>query len=225
MQDLLDLLRACQQEQMQLSPALQQQIQQADLDFLRQDLPKLLSAMAAGSNRIRDIIVSLRNFSRLDESTRKSVDIHHGLESSLLLLEHQFLPTSGREAIRLMKQYGDCPEIVCYANQLNQVFFSILTNAITALADVPQPQITIRTGCLVPGELMIAISNNGPAIAPDVLPHIFDPFFTTRAIGEGTGMGLAVSYQIIVDQHGGRLECESSETETMFRITLPMDRW
>ncbi|MBE9033445.1 GAF domain-containing protein, partial [filamentous cyanobacterium LEGE 11480] len=183
MQSLLDLVAAYQQEAVLVSPALQQQIQQVDLDFLQQDFPKMLGAMAAGSQRIQDIVASLRNFSRLDESTCKTVNIHHGIDSAVLLLEHQLLATAQREAIVLRKQYGDCPEISCYANQLNQVFFNILTNAIDALVDVPQPQITIRTECTAAQELMISISNNGPIIAPDVLPHIFDPFFTTRPVG------------------------------------------
>ncbi|MDA0866231.1 MAG: ATP-binding protein [Cyanobacteria bacterium] len=206
-----------------------------DLPFMREDLPKLVASMRMGTARIKDIVLSLRNFSRLDESAVKTVNLHDGLDSTLTLLGNRFRAQPGQTAIERVKSYGDLPLVACYAGQLNQVFMSILTNAVDALesqrrsphaapldAGLDPPTITIRTEVTGSDWVRIEISNNGPAIDESVRQRIFDPFFTTKAVGKGQGMGLAISYQIVVEQHGGSLKCLSSAEGTTFRIDLPL---
>ena len=216
---------------------IQEAAQEIDLEFIRTDFPKILSSMRAGSSRIRDIILALRIFSRLDESEIKSVDIHQGLESTLMLLSHRLRANEDRPEITLVKNYGQVPIIECYAGLLNQVFMHILTNALDALDTKVQSnpssaggggdsyQITLSTRVLEDGWLQIAIADNGFGISPDVQHQIFDPFFTTKEIGQGTGMGLSISHQIITERHQGHLECISSPGEgTEFVIQLPLNR-
>lgn len=212
---LLELITAYQLEHPHPSSSLQTKIQAADLEFLKEDVSKMLNSMQAGSHRIRDIVLSLRNFSRLDESSKKSVHLHEGIESTLLILQHRLQANNLFPEIQVIKRYGLIPKINCYASQINQVFMNILNNAIDVFrADcntISQPIIEIKTELVSPGDIVrISIIDNGIGINQRTLSQIFDPFFTTKPVGSGTGLGLAISYQIIVEQHGGKLNCISA---------------
>lgn len=181
-----------------------------DLDFINEDLPQMLGSMKLGAERIRNIIVSLRNFSRLDESERKAVDLHEGIDNTLLLLQHRI-----KNGIKVVKHYDDLPLVECYPSQINQVFMNLLSNAIDALEDAPRSpkQITISTNLIEVDNtkiVRVVIADNGTGIPAEVQAKIFDPFFTTKPVGKGTGLGLAISYQIIVDKHQGHLYIQDS---------------
>jgi two-component system, NtrC family, sensor kinase len=198
-----------------------------DLEFLQEDLTKILNSMNVGTHRIREIVLSLRNFSRLDEAEFKAVDIHEGIDSTLLLLQHRFKATSTRPEILVVRDYGVLPDVECYAGQLNQVFMNLLTNAIDAVEEVKTKgilaQITIRTSVINAHLIEIAIADNGSGIPQSIQTQIFNPFFTTKPIGKGTGMGLAISYQIICEKHSGKLNCLSSIGKgTEFTIQIPI---
>ena len=193
-----------------------------DLDFVREDLPKLLDSMTIGTERIREIVLSLRNFSRLDESAVKTVDLHDGINSTLVILSHRLKANDCDESIAVVKQYGLLPQIDCYPGQLNQVLMNIFVNAIDALAEAEQPQITITTK-LKKDRAIIRIADNGPGIPIEIQPRILDPFFTTKAVGKGTGMGMSISYQIITEKHGGELTFISEVGQgTAFLISIPI---
>ncbi|MDY6802540.1 MAG: ATP-binding protein [Cyanobacteriota bacterium] len=213
------------------APEIQEQIEELDLDFIVEDLPLVLASMKMGSTRIRDIVLSLRNFSRLDESLVKSVDIREGIENSLLILKTRLKAQPKRIEIKVIKEYGEMPLIECYAGQLNQVFMNILSNAIDAIEERQAENksregiIKIKTEVKDGNELAIAISDNAGGISEEVKQKLFDPFFTTKAVGKGTGLGLSISYQIIVEKHGGKLLCNSTPGEgTEFQILLPLKR-
>lgn len=193
--------------------------EEIELDFLRADLPAVIQSMKEGTRRIRDIVLGLRNFSRLDETGLKPVNLNDGIESALLMLQHRL---QGQFPITIRKQYGGFEPIVCHANQINQVLLSLLTNAIDALSlgKVDNPTIAIDTG--VTAEFFtIEIWDNGTGITPEVQTKIFDPFFTTKPVGQGTGLGLATSYQIIT-QHNGQITVDSITGKgTKFLIKLP----
>ena len=204
---------------------IQTHAEEIDLEFLTADFPKILASMQIGTDRIREIVLSLRNFSRLDESDRKTVDIHEGIESTLLILNHRLKLHT--ETIRIQKNYGTFSSIACFPSQLNQVIMNLLSNSIDAL-DMPMlhpPTITITTtASIAQNYLQIRIQDNGSGIPKDVQSRMFDPFYTTKAIGKGTGLGLSISYQIITLKHHGTLVCHSSpECGTTFTITLPID--
>ena len=236
--DLLELIAAYQSEYPEPSPHLQDLAQDIELDFIAADLPKILNSMQMGSDRIRKIVLSLRNFSRLDESEMKPANIHEGIDSTVLILQHRLKAQPNRPEIQVTKKYGNLPEIECYPAQLNQVFMNLLTNAIDALDEAWQqrsPQkkiegsstITISTELQPDSRALISIADNGMGIAPDELSKIFNPFFTTKPIGKGTGLGLSVSYQIAVEKHGGQLWCESvlgRGTEFFIQIPVRQDR-
>jgi len=212
-----------------------------DLAFLREDLPKVVRSMQLGTERIRQIVLSLRNFSRLDESEMKAVDIHEGLDSTLLILQHRLKGNSIQPGIDVLTHYGKLPLIECYAGQLNQVFMNLLSNAIDALEekiglapeesdrkkiDSPSgfnPKITISTQYLDAHTVQIAIEDNGIGIPEAARSRLFDPFFTTKPVGQGTGLGLSISYQIIVEKHQGSLGCNSTPgVGTTFCIQIPI---
>ncbi|MEJ1931939.1 PAS domain S-box protein [Nostoc sp. NIES-2111] len=212
---------------------IQKEIKKSDLDFLIEDLPKLLSSMELGAERIRQIVASLRTFSRLDEAELKVVDIHQGIDSTLMILEHRLKKKSHHPQIEVIKDYGNLPLVECYAGQLNQVFMNILVNAIDALEDSlsqgelthNQPQIRICTQKLIPQQIMIRISDNGLGIPEQIRQRLFDPFFTTKPVGKGTGLGLSISYQIITERHGGSLKCISSPNQgAEFIIKIPIEQ-
>lgn len=227
----LDLYRECHP---QPHPKIQAWMEEVDVDYLQEDLPKLLNSMKMGSDRIRQIVLSLRNFSRLDEAEFKAVDIHEGIESTLLILQHRLKPTSQSGGIEIIKDYGNLPPIECYAVQLNQVFMNILANAIDALEEAKQQHtseqakkrsscITIRTSKIDLDWIQISISDNGMGISEQVKQRIFEPFFTTKPLGKGTGLGMSISYQIVHKNHKGKLECFSTPSQgTEFAIKIPI---
>jgi signal transduction histidine kinase len=228
-QDLLATIAQYQQELPQPSIALQEKVEAIDLEFIQADMPKILQSMQSGSTRIRDLVVSFRNFVRLDEADKKTVDIHQGLDSCLLLIQSRLLPTAVRAAIVVQRDYGDLPPVQCYPKQLNQVFMSLITNAIEALDRQAgdAPFIRITTARQSDG-VMLQITDNGIGIKPEIQAKIFDPFFTTKDVGQGMGLGLTNSYQIIQDIHHGRLEFTRTNVNgvstTTFTIWLPPNR-
>ncbi|BDA70100.1 histidine kinase [Calothrix sp. PCC 7716] len=200
-----------------------------DLEFIKADFLKVLESMIIGSERIREIVVSLRNFSRLDEAEFKLVNIHEGIDSTLLILQHRLQATLKRPEILVFKDYGNLPNIECYASQLNQVFMNILANAIDALEEKTFKKtiakITIRTSVINSNWIEIVIADNGVGIPKSIQTEIFNPFFTTKSVGKGTGMGLAISYQIICEKHNGKLDCFSSIAQgTEFNIKIPIEQ-
>jgi two-component system, NtrC family, sensor kinase len=230
---LLELIQMYQPTVATTDPGIAAFIQKIDLAFLTEDLPKTLSSMQVGTERIREIVSSLRNFSRLDEAEHKVVNIHEGLDSTLMILKHRFKAVGDHSGITIVKDYGEIPLIECYAGQLNQVFMNLISNAIDALeewngtrsaaAKQERPcQIQITTEFTDDDWVTIKISDNGPGILPEVQSRLFDPFFTTKPIGKGTGLGLSISYQIIVEKHGGQLSCISTiDQGASFVIQLP----
>jgi PAS domain S-box-containing protein len=233
-QDLIKLTKQYRQELTQPSEALEELLEDVDLPFLLEDFPKILDSMKTGTQRIREIVLTLRNFSRLDEAEMKDVDIHDGIDSTILILQNKIKSTDIRPDIQLVKQYGDLPKVYCYASQLNQVFMNILANAIDALDTAYpsyiqrgirdyRPAITIGTAQnTAQNTVQITIQDNGPGIPDAVKSRLFDPFFTTKPVGHGTGLGLSISYQIIVDKHQGTLTCDSAPgAGTTFTIDLP----
>ncbi|MBW4612937.1 MAG: MASE1 domain-containing protein [Desmonostoc vinosum HA7617-LM4] len=229
-QNLLGFVKLHQQHDWHHTPEIVTAVKEFDLEFLQEDLPKMLSSMKTGTERIRQIVLSLRNFSRIDEAEFKAVDIHAGIDSTLMILQHRLKATSERPEIEVSKNYGILPLVECYAGQLNQVFMNILVNAIDALEernaikDHPN-QITIRTNVVNATWVEIAIADNGIGIPENLQQRIFDPFFTTKPIGKGTGMGMSISYQIVTENHQGQLKCYSIPHEgTEFIIQIPLQQ-
>ncbi|MGB7249548.1 MAG: ATP-binding protein [Phormidesmis sp.] len=222
-QDLLDLISLFQTTYPTPTAEIAEAIEEIDLAFLAKDIPTMLASMQAGTKRIREIVKSLRLFSRLDEADIKAVNVHAGIDSALMILRSQLEADVDRPAIQVHKLYGDLPLIECYAAQLNQVFVNVLANAVDALSHQAQsPQITIRTK-ITEGFAVIEISDNGIGIPEHISSKIFDPFFTTKPVGKGTGLGLSICYKIIVETHQGRLECMSEEgqsTEVIIKLPL-----
>jgi PAS domain S-box-containing protein len=279
--DLLHLVELYQQNHYPLTPEIEQHIDDIDLDFLKQDLPKILDSMKMGAERIRQIVLSLRNFSRLDEDGAKAVDIHEGMDSSLLLLQNRLKAKPGHPEIQVIRDYGNLPPVVCHAGQMNQVFMNLLTNAIDVLEESFVNSHTLREGVrvasrrevpmslvnkteqrtndqqrslsggfrrseLLPKEtlreqrqmtfpqirirsliqedyVIIRVADNGLGMTKEVRKRIFDPFFTTKPVGKGTGMGLSISYQIVVQKHGGKIKCISAPGEgAEFVVMIPL---
>lgn len=227
-QDMLALLVAYQLAFPKATPEILELADEIDVTFVQEDLPKLLKSMRVGTDRIREIVLSLRTFSRLDEAEVKSVDIHAGLDSTLMILSNRLKATDQRPAIQIQKHYGELSPIECYAGQMNQVFMNLLTNAIDAIdedkrSDREPPQIAITTTLADPETVQIVITDNGPGIAPEVQRNLFDAFFTTKDVGKGTGLGLSIAQQIVVERHGGRLTCRSElNHSTSFLVEIPM---
>ncbi len=234
--DLIDLIELYQSEgQYHNSKAIQEKIDEIDLDFITHDLHRLIESMKVGSSRIRDIVLRLRNFSRLDESDMKAVDIHEGIDNTLMIIQHRFKEHKQRPAINIIKEYADLPKINCHPGQLNQVFMNLLVNAADAFDDKDweavvheqdlknnQPEIRIITEQVDSKYIRIRIIDNGCGIPEEIRQNIFNPFFTTKPVGSGTGLGLSISYQIIVDKHKGKLDCISIVGEgTEFVIEIP----
>ncbi|MEL7328371.1 MAG: ATP-binding protein [Cyanobacteria bacterium J06559_1] len=230
-QDLLTVVRLYQQTYSNPSEEITETLEALDIEYVQEDLPDLLESMKVGAERIRDIVRSLRTFSRLDETGLKSVDIHEGLESALMLLQHRLKATEDSSPIAVIRDYDELPLVNCYAGLLNQAFINVLTNAIEALESrrVENSQnkiagrITVRTTVIDEQWVAIEIEDNGPGVSEAAIAKIYDPFFTTKPVGQGTGMGLAICYQIVVDKHQGKLSCRSAPGDgTTFVIQLPI---
>ncbi|AVH65685.1 ATPase [Nostoc sp. 'Peltigera membranacea cyanobiont' 213] len=244
-QDLLHLLEKYQNFLPVIPPELESELDNIDLEFIIQDLPKLLDSMKVGTDRIVEIVQSLKNFSRHDEAEMKAVNIHDGIDGTLMILHHRLKADARRPAIEIVKDYAKLPLIECYPGQLNQVFMNILANAIDALEEslvishsslasnesqitndkgqMILPSITIRTQVIDREWVVIRIADNGPGMKEEIIRRIYDPFFTTKEVGKGTGLGMAISYQIVVDKHRGMLKCRSHPGEgTEFWIQIPL---
>lgn len=231
---LLNLIDLYQQYYPDAQPEIQTAIEASDLEFLKQDFPKILQSMHVGAERIREIVQSLRNFSRLDEAEFKAVDIHEGLDSTLMILQSRLKKTASRPELQVIKHYGDLPRVECYPGQLNQVFMNILSNAIDALdscdristahpATMNSGTISISTEVTRANWVAIRFADNGSGMTEAVRSRLFDPFFTTKPIGKGTGLGLSISYQIVTEKHHGNLVCHSTlDQGTEFVIEIPV---
>ena len=251
--DLLELVRLYQKHYPTPAPEIQAHAKDVELNFLLEDLPKVLSSMETGAERIRHLVLSLRNFSRRDQSQKQPVDIHEGIESTLLILHNRLKANGERPSIKVIKEYGELPLVECYPSQINQVFMNLLGNAIDALeelnvessnqsSNLPYPSgngnaygeqpaslqaatpwIRIRTEVSSTNHVTVQIADNGSGMTEEVKEQLFDAFFTTKPRGKGTGLGLSISYQIVVEKHGGSLQCESALGKgTQFSIEIPV---
>ncbi|WP_332948312.1 PAS domain S-box protein [Microcoleus sp. ARI1-B5] len=233
---LLDLVTLYEHEYPEPNSKILARIQEIDLDFMAEDLRKVVGSMQVGTERIRQIVLSLRNFSRLDESAMKPVDIHAGIESTLLILQHRLKSHDRRPEIEVIKEFGKLPPVECYASQLNQVFMNILANGIDAIEEryhklsVPEAEtnpgrIGICTGVTAQNTVRVEISDNGTGIPQGIVDRIFNPFFTTKAVGKGTGLGMSIAHSIVVEKHKGKIECISSTgCGTTFAIEIPIGK-
>ncbi|NER39692.1 MAG: HAMP domain-containing histidine kinase [Oscillatoria sp. SIO1A7] len=245
--NLLELIELYREQYPEPSEEIEEFAEEIELEFIEQDLPKTLASMKSGAERIKNIVLSLRTFSHMDESDLKTVEIHQGIDSTLMILQSRLNPTAGHEEIAVVKEYGDLPPVECYAGQLNQVFLNIIANGIDAikqrLSEQPEieketdreqsgilaPEIRIRTEAIPgknpedAGRVAIIIADNGVGIKKENLDRVFNPFFTTKPVGSGTGLGLSISYKIIAEKHGGNLECVSEPGKgTEFIIEIPV---
>ncbi|HAJ60055.1 MAG TPA: hypothetical protein DCP31_12990 [Cyanobacteria bacterium UBA8543] len=232
--DLLRLIELYQQHYPHPVAEIAQQREIIDPDFIVEDFPKLLASMKIGAERIIEIVVSLRNFSRVNEAECKRVNIHEGIDNTLLILQHRLKQQPHRPEIQVIKEYGQLPQVECYPGQLNQVFMNLLNNAIDALDEQNKERsieeittsnytIRIRTRLHDNNSVEIRISDNGLGMPKEVQQKIFNPFFTTKSVGQGTGLGLSISYQIVVEKHSGKLQCISDLGQgTEFVISLPI---
>ena len=224
-EQLLSLINLYQRHYPQPIEEISKELKSIDLNFIAKDFPKLLNSMKIGAQRITEIVLSLRNFSRLDESNSKLADIHEGIDNTLLILQYRLKKHLNIPEIKIIKDYGKLPKIKCYPGQLNQVFMNILCNAIDALEESfirEFGEIRIRTQ-IVESKIIICIGDNGPGMKTEIQSRIFDPFFTTKPPGKGTGLGLSISYQIVVNRHGGEIKCHSVLGQgTEFVIELPI---
>ena len=219
-EELLALVQLYQKQYPNPPIQIKEQAEAIDFDFLAEDLPKSLASMRVGTERIRQLVLSLRNFSRLDEAEIKQIDLHEGIDSTLLILNHRFT-----NKIEVIKQYTNFPAIECYPAQLNQVFMNITSNAIDALLTDTlrlRKQIKIKTQRLNSDWVQVRIQDNGPGIPPEIQKKIFDPFFTTKPVGKGTGLGLSIAYQAIEKHHGSIQVISQLGHGTEFIITLPI---
>lgn len=234
--DLLELVQLYQKQYPDISEEIENKIEDIEFDFILEDLPKILASMKVGADRIRQLVLSLRNFSRLDESEVKAVDIHEGIDSTLLILQHRLKSKPDRPTIEIIKKYGKIPKVECYAAQLNQVFMNIISNAIDELESLSKGSLDTRYLAILiqtqflpaskenPTErVRIMIQDNGHGIPESVKNRVFDPFFTTKPAGKGTGLGLSISYQIVVEKHKGMIECHALPEEgTEFIVEIPV---
>lgn len=234
-QDLLNLLNLYGETFPYPGEEIENEIETMELEFLKKDLPQLISSMKQGTDRIDKITLSLRSFSRADTSSKVAFNIHEGIDSTLMILKHRLKASDKRPEIMVIKEYGELPEIECYPGQLNQVFMNIIANAIDALDEGNQDRsfeelklwpnkITISTGLNEEKTgAIVRIKDNGPGIPEEVRKKIFENLFTTKPVGKGTGLGLSISQSIIVEKHGGKLSCDSRVEEgTEFTIEMPM---
>jgi signal transduction histidine kinase len=235
---LLNLITLYQQEYPNPSKSIQDAIDHIDLDFVMSDLQKLMGSLQTGVDRVRNVILALRSFSRLGESDIKPVDLHEGIDSVLLVLHHRLMGNGDRPVITVEKSYAQLPLVTCYASQINQVFLKLLENAIEALdtkygkhqtdpnatpSTLP-PTIHITTELATPTTVRIRVKDNGIGISDEAQQRLFTPFYTTKPVGQGTGLGLSTSYQIVVERHQGTLTCTSTPNEgSEFTLELPIN--
>ncbi len=223
-QTLLNALAYYHQAAPQLSPERAADLADEDLDFIAEDFPRILHSMRNGTQRIRDIVLALRNFSRLGEAQIKAVDLRDGLESALLMVQHRLHGEKGCPSIQVIREYREIPLVECYPDQLNQVFLNLISNAIDALqaSRTANPVLKIWVSQFQHQGVRVAIADNGPGMTAKVQQQIFNPFFTTKPVGQGTGLGLATSYTIVVNQHGGAITCDSAPGRgTTFYVDIP----
>ncbi|MBR8835621.1 MAG: GAF domain-containing sensor histidine kinase [Stigonema ocellatum SAG 48.90 = DSM 106950] len=248
--DLLHLIHLYQQYYPNPVNEIENQIDAIDLEFLSEDLPKTLHSMKIGAKRISDIVRTMSNFSRVDAMEMQPADIHEGLDSTLMILQHRLKAQPHRPTIEIIKEYGNLPPVECFLGLLNQVFMNILANSIDAIEDrigsgewgvgsgksptphsvlglkpqaIPTPCIRIRTEVIDNLQVAIHIIDNGPGMTEEVRCKLFNPFFTTKPVGKGTGIGLSISHQIVVEKHGGKISCISAPGEgTEFIIEIPI---
>lgn len=232
--NLLKIIHLYQEDYVKPTPRIQTAIDEIELEFLEEDFIKILNSINLGTQRIQEIVKSMRIFSRVDEAEVKTVNIHEGIDSTLTLLHHRLKAKPDHPEIELIKEYGQLPQVECHAGQLNQVFMNIISNAIDALDESNQQRsfaeiqqhpnrIQIYTKVIDDNWVAIHISDNGRGVCETVGPKLFDPFFTTKPIGKGTGLGLSISYQIIVEKHGGRLYCQPVSGKGIeFVIEIPI---
>lgn len=244
LQDLMRLVNLYERNYPHPVAEIQEEMVAIDLDFLMADMPKLLTSMKAGTNRIRQIVLSLQKFLKAEQAETKPADLHEGLDITLMILQHRLKPSTNRPEIKVIKNYGLLPLVDCYAGQINQVFMNLLTNAIDVLEASPSlgdtpAEITITTevqeiSTKRVGEknldnqlhAVVRIADNGPGMNQEVYRRLFDPFFTTKPVGKGTGLGLSISYQIIVENHDGKLTCQSELGKgSEFTIAIPIQRF
>jgi GAF domain-containing protein len=235
-QDLLNCLELYRHYHPDTAPEIKEFFKKAEIDFLFDDLPKLFQSMQVGTERICEIVTSLRNFSRLDEAEFKAANIHEGIDSTLMILQHRLKPSTDSHTIHVSKDYNNLPLIECYPGQLNQVFMNLLSNAIDALEErnakttteviaAHPSKIKISTSLLNQDWISIRIADNGIGMEEKVLSRLFDPFFTTKVVGKGTGLGLSISYKIVTDKHKGKIYCQSELGKgTEFIIELPINQ-
>ncbi|MEH1975080.1 MAG: response regulator [Nostoc sp.] len=253
-EDLVNMIEVYQQEYPKPTPKIQQIAKDVDLNFMIKDLQNLIGAMYRGSDRIREIVLALQHFSRHDEAEMKRVNIHEDIENTLVMLQHRLREATERPAIIVVKDYGNLPLVTCYASELNQVFMHLLNNAIDAIEQgvgngefgapsgdkgqlrvenqscipyslLSTPQIRIHTEVTDLNMVKIAIADNGFGIEESLRSRLFDPFFTTKPVGKGSGLGLSISYQIIVQKHRGNISCTSSVGKgAEFVIEIPIDQ-
>ncbi|MCU0543548.1 MAG: hybrid sensor histidine kinase/response regulator [Oscillatoriaceae cyanobacterium Prado104] len=234
-QDLLNIIDLYREKFPQPGTEIEDELAAIDLEYVREDLPKLIQAMQDGGDRITSISKSLRTFSRADSDTKQPFNLHEGIDSTILILRHRLKANEHRPAIEVVTDYGDLPEVACFPGQLNQVFMNILANAIDAIDESNQGRsfaeiqnnpnrIAIRTE-VSENWVKIAIADNGTGIPEDVKPRIFDHLFTTKGVGKGTGLGLEIARQIVVEKHGGKITVNSVPMEgTEFAIEIPIQQ-
>jgi signal transduction histidine kinase len=235
-QDIIKLVNLYQQYYPHPALEIRNQIELMELGYVVEDLPHLISSLKEGTDRIRNISTSLRTFSRTDLLNKVSVNLHEGLDSTLMILKHRLKANCNRPAIKVIKEYGSLPLVECYPGQLNQVFMNIMTNAIEAIDEYSKKRsledikkrpgtIWICTQVLDTNQVIILIGDNGIGMTPDICNRLFDPFFTTKPVGQGTGLGMSISYQIVVVKHQGELQCISAPDQgTAFLISIPISQ-
>ncbi len=229
-QDLLSLVELYQIHFPEPPREIEDELETIEIDYLKEDIYKIHESMKVGTQRIRDIVLSLRNFSRLDEADFKQVDIHEGIDSTLMILQNRLKLKADSSEIAIIKEYDRLPLVECYPSQLNQAFMNILANAIDAIEKEIankdrsfKPQIQITTELSDNNSVVIRIADNGCGMTEEIQSKLFDPFFTTKPVGDGTGLGLSITYKIIISKHNGKLSCNSELGKgTEFIIEIPI---
>jgi signal transduction histidine kinase len=229
-QDLLEVMQLFTEKYPEPEPEIEELIEEVDLEYLIEDLPQVLNSMKSGADRIRQLVQSLRNFYQADDSEKRSVDLHAGIEDILLILKARLKGKQG-QPVEVLQDYGEFGNIECYPGQLNQVFMNVLNNAIDALNiqrsqdNQFQPKIWIKTESNTSEKyIQVCIKDNGLGISDEIKEKIFEPFFTTKKAENKTGLGLSISRTIITENHGGTIQCVSKpEEETEFIIEIPVN--